>query len=43
MTANEALTAKILAERRGELLNVEAIWAEARADLEERHDHLFDN
>ena len=43
MTANEALTAKILAERRGELLNVEAIWAEARADLKERHDHLFDN
>lgn len=43
LAANELLTAKILAERGGEPLDVNAIWAEARADLEERHDFLFDN
>ena len=43
LAANELLTTRILAERGGEPLNVDAIWAEARADLEERHDYLFDN
>ncbi|MCA9993967.1 MAG: type II toxin-antitoxin system Phd/YefM family antitoxin [Anaerolineales bacterium] len=43
LATNSLLTAKILAERGGEPLDVDAIWAEARADLEERHDYLFDN
>lgn len=43
LAANEMLSTKILAERDGEPLDVEAIWAEARAELEERHDYLFDN
>lgn len=40
---NKMLTARILAERGGEPLDVDAIWAETRADLEGRHDYLFDN
>lgn len=43
LAANKVLTTKILAERSGKLLDVDAIWAETRADLEERHDYLFDN
>lgn len=43
LAENEALTAKILAERGGAPLDVDAIWAEARADLEKRHDYLFNN
>lgn len=43
LAANKALTERILAERGGEFLDVEAIWAEARTELEERHDYLFDN
>ena len=39
---NEALTGRILVERGGEPLDVDAIWAETRADLEQRHDYLFD-
>ena len=41
LATNEALTARILAERDGEPLDVDAIWAESRADLEKRHDYLF--
>lgn len=40
LAANAALTARVLAERQGEPLDVEAIWAQTRADLEERHDYL---
>lgn len=40
---NESLTERILTERGGELLDVDAIWAETRTDLEHRHDELFDN
>lgn len=43
LAANKALTARIMAERGGEPLDVDAIWAETRADLEERHDYLFDD
>lgn len=43
LAANKLLRAKILAEREGEPLDIDAVWAEARADLEERHDYLFDN
>jgi prevent-host-death family protein len=42
LAKNEALTGRILAERGGEPLDVDAILAETRADLERRHDHLFD-
>lgn len=40
---NESLTERILTERGGELLDVDAIWTETRTDLERRHDELFDN
>lgn len=43
LAANTLLTAKILAERGGKPLDIDGVWAEARADLEERHDYLFDN
>jgi prevent-host-death family protein len=43
LAANETLTAKILAERGGKPLDVAAILADNRADLEGRHDHLLDN
>jgi prevent-host-death family protein len=43
LAANEALTDRILAERSGEPLDVDAIWAETRSDLEGRHDYLFDD
>ena len=43
LAANEALTARILAERGGEPMDVNAIWTEVHAELEERHDYLFDN
>ena len=41
--ANEALSARILAQRGGEPLDVDAIWAEHRAELEERHAYLRDD
>ncbi len=40
---NESLTERILTERGGELLDVDAIWTETQTDLERRHDELFDN
>lgn len=40
---NEALTARILAERGGKPLDVDALLAETRADLEQRYDYLFDD
>lgn len=43
LAANKVLTAKIMAERGGEPLDVNEIWAETRNDLEGRHDYLFDN
>lgn len=43
LAANEELTVRILAERGGVPLDVDAIWAESRADLEARHDYLLDN
>lgn len=43
LAANKALTSRILEEWDGEPLDVEAIWAESRSDLEGRHDHLFDD
>ncbi len=43
MAANEKLTAKILAAREGIPVDVDAIWAESRSDLEKCHDSLFDN
>lgn len=43
LAANEALTAKILAERGGEPLDVDAILIETRSDLDERHDYFFEN
>jgi prevent-host-death family protein len=43
LAANETLTAKIIAERGGDLLDVDAILADNRTDLEGRHDDLFDN
>lgn len=43
LARNEALREKILAERGGEPLDVDAIWAETRADLEQRNDYLFDD
>jgi prevent-host-death family protein len=43
LVRNEALTGRILAERGGELLDVDAILAETRAGLERRHDYLFDS
>lgn len=43
LAANAVLTAKIMAERGNKPLDVDAVWAEAHADLEERHDYLFDN
>lgn len=42
LVRNGALTDRILAERGGELLDVDAILTETRAELERRHDHLFD-
>jgi prevent-host-death family protein len=43
LATNEALTERILAERQGKPLDVDAIWAESRADLERRHEYLFDD
>jgi prevent-host-death family protein len=43
LAANKTFSERILAERDGEPLDVNAIWAETRADLEDRHDYLFDN
>jgi prevent-host-death family protein len=43
LVENKRLTARILAERGGEPLDVDAILAETRADLEDRHDYLFDS
>ncbi|MCP4416050.1 MAG: type II toxin-antitoxin system Phd/YefM family antitoxin [Chloroflexi bacterium] len=43
LAKNEALTAKILTERKGQPLDVDMILADSRADIEERHDYLFDN
>lgn len=43
LAENAKLTAKILEERDGRPLDVDAIWAETRADLEGRHDFLFDS
>lgn len=43
LAANRLLTAKILAERGGEPVDVDAILESNRADIEERHDYLFDN
>ncbi len=43
LAANRLLSAKILAERDGEPVDVDAILESNRADIEERHDYLFDN
>jgi prevent-host-death family protein len=43
LAANAKLTARILAERGGRPLDGDTILEEARADLEERHDFLFDD
>ena len=43
LAANRLLTAKILAERGSEPVDVDAILESNRADIEERHDYLFDN
>ena len=43
LAANRLLTAKILAERGGEPVDVDVILESNRADIEERHDYLFDN
>ena len=43
LAESDKLAAEILAERNGILLDVEAPWVEARADLEGRHDFLFDD
>ena len=43
LAANRLLTAKILAERSGEPMDVDTILESNRADIEERHDYLFDN
>jgi len=43
LAANRLLTAKILAERSGEPVDVDTILESNRADIEERHDYLFDN
>ncbi len=43
LAANRLLTAKILAERGGESVDVDAILESNRIDTEERHDYLFDN
>lgn len=40
---NESLTERILAQRGGKPLDVDAIWAETRTELERRHDELFDD
>lgn len=40
---NESLREKILDERGGKHVDVDAIWAETRAELEQRHDELFND
>lgn len=41
LAENQQLVAEITARRQGEPLDTEALWREARRDLEERDDHLF--
>lgn len=43
LEASEALAAKILAERDNQPVDVDTILADHRADIERRHDYLFDN
>ena len=40
---SDKLAAEILAEGNGKTFDVEGAWREARAELEGRHDFLFDN
>ena len=37
---SEKLTAEIMARRGGQLLDVDALWQAARADLETRDEHM---
>lgn len=41
LAANAQLSAKILAENGNEPLDIDAVLADTRADLEERHDFLL--
>lgn len=41
LAESEKLTAEILARREGELLDVDALWQAARADLEARDEQLL--
>ncbi|KAA3654362.1 MAG: type II toxin-antitoxin system Phd/YefM family antitoxin [Chloroflexi bacterium] len=43
LASNKMLTAKMLVERGGEPIDVDAILAEARQELEGRDDYLFDD
>lgn len=43
LAESDKLAAEILAERNGMPFDVEGAWREARAELEGRHDFLFDN
>ncbi len=43
LAENRQLTRHILAERNGELIDVDALWDEVRAEREARHDFLLDD
>ena len=43
LAANRLLTAQILAEREGKMVDVDTLLESNRADSEERHDYLFGN
>jgi prevent-host-death family protein len=43
LTESEKLTADILARRKGEPLDVDALWQKARADLGERDGQILGN
>lgn len=43
LAKSNALAEKILKERGGEYIDVERVWEEFRAELEERHDYLLDD
>ena len=43
LAKSEELSEKILKERGGKYVDVDRVWEESRAELEERHDYLFDD
>ena len=43
LVENARLTSRILAEREGEPFDVDMLWEESRADLEQRPHGLLDN